>query len=194
STIYGLYPFHDEKYGHCMAPLGGGMEHQTMTTLGFFDFSIVAHEMGHQWWGDNVTCRTWNDIFLNEGFATYTEQLAIEHFDPTNAAANMLQAHNNVMSQLGGSVYNPDTTNVNRIFSSRLSYDKGCAIIHSLRFVINNDTLFFNGLKNFQAQYHHSTASIDDFKISMENFTGMNFGQFFTQWIYGEGYPTFNVK
>ncbi|MFL5752090.1 MAG: M1 family aminopeptidase [Bacteroidia bacterium] len=194
SNLYGMYPWANEKYGHCMAPFGGGMEHQTMTSLGSFSFTLIAHELAHQWFGDQVTCRTWHDIFINESFATYSEQLALEYLDPTNAAANMTSVHNNVMSQAGGSVYNPDTTNVNRIFSSRLSYDKGCAIIHSLRFEINDDTLFFNALKNFQQQFKNGTASIDDFKTSVENFTGMNFGQFFAQWIYGEGYPTFNVK
>ena len=54
SKLYGMYPFHKEKYGHCMAPFGGGMEHQTMTSLGFFGFELDAHELGHQWWGDNV--------------------------------------------------------------------------------------------------------------------------------------------
>lgn len=194
SNLYGVYPWSNEKYGHCMAPFGGGMEHQTMTSLGSFNFTLVAHELGHQWFGDQVTCRTWNDIFINEGFASYSEQLALEYLDPSNAPGNMTSVHNSVMSQAGGSVYNPDTTSMNRIFDSRLSYDKGCAIIHSIRFIMNDDTLFFNALKNFQQQYKYGTASIDDFKTSIENFTGINFTQFFTQWIYGEGYPTFNIK
>jgi aminopeptidase N len=194
SSLYGLYPWANEKYGHCMAPFGGGMEHQTMTSIGWFDFPTVAHELGHQWWGDRTTCRTWHDIFINEGFAAYTEQLAFEYLEPTQAAPQMLQVHNSVMSQPGGSVWNPDTTNMNRVFDSRLSYDKGSAILHSLRFVINDDTVFFKGLKNYSAQFKDSTASIDDFKNSMAAYTGLNFNQFFTQWIYGEGYPTFNVR
>ncbi|MGZ3863900.1 MAG: M1 family aminopeptidase [Bacteroidia bacterium] len=194
SQLYGLYPWSTEKYGHCMAPFGGGMEHQTMTSLGYFDFSVVAHELGHQWWGDMVTCRTWHDIFINEGFASYTEQLVLEYLEPTQAKPQMLQVHNNVMSQPGGSVWNPDTTNMNRVFDSRLSYDKGSAILHSLRFVINDDSVFFKGLRNYGNQYKYSTASIDDFKNSMAAFSGMNFDQFFNQWIYGEGYPTFNVR
>jgi aminopeptidase N len=194
SDIYGLYPFADEKYGHCMAPFSGGMEHQTMTSLGFFDFTLIAHELAHQWFGDNVTCKTWNDIFANESFAAYSEQLALEHFDPTNAPGNMLQVHTNVMSQPGGSVYCDDTTDVNRIFSSRLSYDKGAAIIHTLRFVLDDDTLFFNILKTYQNQYHNGTAGIQEFKTVAETLSGLNLTQFFTQWIYGEGYPTFTVR
>ncbi|HEY1038341.1 MAG TPA: M1 family aminopeptidase, partial [Bacteroidia bacterium] len=194
SDIYGLYPFWDQKYGHAMAPFSGGMEHQTMTSLGFFDFSLIAHELGHQWWGDNVTCRTWNDIWVNEGFASYSEHLALEHFDPANAPANMSQVHTSVMSQNGGSVYNPDTTDINRIFSSRLSYDKGCAIVHSLRFVINNDNLFFTVLKNYQNQFQNGTASINDFQSVAETTTSLDLDQFFDQWIFGEGYPTFTVR
>ncbi len=194
STLFGTYPFWRQKYGHCMAPLGGGMEHQTMTTQGSFSFTLTAHELGHQWWGDNVTCRTWNDIFVNEGLASYCEQLALEQFDPAQAAPNMLSVHNSVMGSAGGSVYNPDTTDVNRIFDSRLSYDKGSAIMHSLRFVVNDDNLFFTALKNYQTLYARGNASIDDFKTSIENSTGLNLTQFFAQWIYGEGYPSFTVK
>jgi len=67
STLYSRYPFWKEKYGHCMAPLSGGMEHQTMTTIGYFSPTVVAHELSHQWFGDNATCATWSDIMMNEG-------------------------------------------------------------------------------------------------------------------------------
>lgn len=194
SKLYGLYPWANEKYGHCMAPFGGGMEHQTMTSLGYFDFQTVAHELGHQWWGDKTTCRTWHDIFINEGFAAYTEHLALEYLEPNQAFPQMLQVHSNVMSLPGGSIYNPDTTNMNRVFDSRLSYDKGSAILHSLRFVMNDDSVFYKGLRNYSAQFKDSTASIDDFKNSMAAYSGINLNQFFTQWVYGEGYPTFDVR
>ncbi len=199
SKLFGMYPFYDEKYGHCMAPLGGGMEHQTMTTLGFFEFELDAHELGHQWWGDNVTCKAWKDIFINEGFATYSEYLTNQYL-PTlatqSAASKMNDIHSNVMSQPGGSCYftNADTMNSAVIFSSRLTYDKGAAVIHMLRYTINNDSTFFNALRSFQTTYKASTASVIDLKVFMENYTGLNLTQFFNQWYYGEGYPTFNVK
>lgn len=193
SALFGLYPWATQKYGHCMAPMSGGMEHQTMTTLGSFNFSLIAHEMGHQWWGDYVTCRSWHDIFLNEGFASYSEYLAYQYLEPSQAAPKMLSVHNNVMSQPTGSVWNPDTTSVNRIFSSRLTYNKGSAVIHSMRFVINDDSVFFPAIRNYANQYKYGTPSTEDFKNSIAGFTGINFNQFFTQWIYGEGYPTFNV-
>lgn len=195
-NMYGMYPFYKEKYGHCMAPFSGGMEHQTMSSLGFFDYYIDAHELGHQWWGDQVTCKSWGDIWINEGFASYTEHLVAQYLDAANFAPNLTAAHNNVMSQAGGSCYftNADTLNSNRIFSSRLTYDKGGAIIHSLRFVTNNDSLWFNTLRGFQNTYKNSTASVNDFKNYYQTATGINPTQFFAQWYYGEGYPTFNVK
>jgi aminopeptidase N len=192
SNLYGMYPW--VKYGHCETTLGGGMEHQSMTTIGAFDWSTVAHELGHQWFGDKVTCGTWHDIFLNEGFATYTEYLARQYLEPNQAAPYMLSAHNDIMSVSNGSVYNADTTSENRIFDTRLSYEKGGAIIHTLRFIINNDTMFFHALRNYLQQFNHSTATIADFQASVQNTTGLNLNSFFTQWVYGEGYPTYNVR
>ena len=199
SKLYGMYPFYKEKYGHCMAPFGGGMEHQTMTSLGFFGFELDAHELGHQWWGDNVTCASWKDIFINEGWATYTEYLCDQYLPslaPTSAATKMANIHSNVMSQPGGSCYfsNADTMNANVIFDSRLSYDKGAAILHSLRYEINNDSVFFPAIRAFQNTYKNSVASVIEFRNFMGTFSGQNFTQFFNQWYYGQGYPTFDVK
>ncbi len=199
SELYGLYPFSDEKYGHCLAAIGGGMEHQTMSTMSAFTTDVIAHELGHQWFGDNVTCSTWNDIWLNEGFATYSEQLLMEKlpsmFTPLTASANMLSIHNNVMTVTNGSVYVPDASvfNENRIFSSRLSYNKGAGIIHNLRFEMQSDSLFFKTLRNYQQQYKNTVASTQNFKQLAENICGRNFNDFFNEWYYGEGYPTFNI-
>lgn len=196
SKLYGIYPFYKEKYGHCMAPFGGGMEHQTMTSLGFFDYYVDAHELGHQWWGDNVTCKSWGDIWINEGFASYTEHLVAQYLDNVNFAPNLTAAHNNVMSQTNGSIYftGTDTVDANRIFDSRLTYDKGGSVIRTLQFLTNNDSVWFNTLRGFQATYKNSTASAIDFKNYYQTQTGINATQFFNQWYYGQGYPTFNVK
>lgn len=195
SQSYGLYPFRDEKYGHCMAPLGGGMEHQTMTTLGSFnDLDVIVHELGHQWFGDNVTCATWKDIWVNEGFASYTEHLYEEHFNGATAARTQMDGvHQSVLSAPAGSVYVDDTTNENRIFDSRLSYDKGSAIIHTLRFLMNNDSLFFATLKQFQQQYANNVATGVDFKQVAETVSGLNLNDYMSQWYFGEGYPTFSA-
>lgn len=195
SELFGLYPFADEKYGHCMAPFGGGMEHQTMTSIGNLgSFATNSHELMHQWFGDHVTCKTWKDIFINEGFASYGEYLAYEEFRSYTAAQNLMQdVHDNVLLDSNAMVYFTDTTDVGRIFSSRLTYDKGNAVIHTLRFVLG-DSLFFLGLKEFQQNFSFSTASILDLKLSLETSTGKNLNDYFSQWLFGEGYPVFSAE
>lgn len=195
SSLFGRYPFWKEKYGHCMAPLGGGMEHQTMTTLGTFETWLIAHELGHQWFGDHVTCGTWGDIWLNEGYASYCEYLYAAHFNGAAAGVEKMDdVHGNVMSQSGGSVYCFDSTDENSIFDSRLSYDKGSAIVHTLRFVAGSDSLFFNTLKDYQIQFGNMTATTEQFKAFVANRYGRNMDTFFNQWVYGEGYPTISAK
>ena len=198
SEQFGLYPFHEEKYGHVHAGIGGGMEHQTMSTMNSFGSTLIAHELGHQWWGDQVTCASWNHIWLNEGFASYCEYLAIESLPSlftTTAATYMNNVHNNVMSVNTGSVYVPDADlyNEGRIFSGRLSYNKGSAIVHTLRFIMQDDNLFFQALRNFQQQYKDSVATATDFKQVVETTSGKNLDDYFNQWYYGEGFPTFNI-
>lgn len=196
SDLFGMYPFKNEKYGHSMAPLSGGMEHQTMTTLGFFDFALICHELGHMWWGDHVTCASWQDIWINEGFASYSEYLCRQYLHSwADAQSYMLDEHTSVMSATGGSVYVPlaSITDENRIFDSRLSYDKGSAIIHMIRFELQNDTTFFDVLKNFQTQYAYNVATGNDFKNVLETNSGLSFTDFFNQWYIGEGYPTYSL-
>lgn len=194
ANLLGPYPFANEKYGHSMAPLSGGMEHQTMTTLGVFEFSIVAHELGHQWFGDNTTCKVWKDIWVNEGFASYVEYLAFQYLRPWEANAEMLGNHNSVLSKVDGSVYVSDTTSPTRIFDSRLTYRKGSAIIHMIRFELNDDSVFFSVLKSYTSRFANSTATGDDFKKVVEDVSGKNFNKFFSQWYYGEGYPIHDIK
>jgi hypothetical protein len=99
-----------------------------------------------------------------------------------------------VLSAPDGSVYVDDTTNENRIFDTRLTYDKGAAIIHSLRFEINNDSLFFLTLKNYQNQFKNSVATGLEFKKVAETTTGLQLANFFNQWYFGEGYPVFSAQ
>ncbi len=199
SDLYILYPFWQEKYGHCLTPLGGGMEHQTMTTLGGFSFGLVAHELGHMWFGDNVTCATWSDIWINEGFATYSNYLAEEYLHGWSSALPFIvNAQNSAMASPGGSVYIPENQiypgNENRIFNGRLSYNKGASIIHMLRHEIQDDSLFYDVMGTFQTNFAGTTATGEDFKNTAEEVTGMDFEQFFNQWYYGEGYPIYEYE
>jgi aminopeptidase N len=196
SDLFGPYPFMNEKYGHCQAELGGGMEHQTMTTIGGFSFTLVAHELGHSWFGDKVTCATWSDIWINEGFATYCDYLAHSFLaDPIYDSIWLKVRHDHVKQQPGGSVYVPylELADPWRIFDGRLSYSKGALILHMIRFELQDDGLFFDILKTFVEEYGDSTATGNDFCDWLELKSGRDFHPFFTQWYYGEGYPVYNI-
>lgn len=194
AELFGRYPFDDEKYGHCLAPLGGGMEHQTMTTQGYFEKGLTAHELGHQWWGNSVTCASWSDIWVNEGFATYSSHLMLEYLYPNQSSQNMTGIHNNVMGISGGSIWVTDSLNESAIFSGRLSYDKGAAFVHTLRFMMDDDSLFYQSLKNFQSTFKDSVAIGLDVRDQLNAMSNVNFDEAFNQWYFGEGYPTYSVK
>ncbi|MGY3087313.1 hypothetical protein ACVWYF_000339 [Hymenobacter sp. UYAg731] len=193
SSLVGLYPFANEKYGHSMAPLGlgGGMEHQTMTTQDGFFFNLTAHELFHQWFGDNVTCASWEDIWLNEGFASYGEYLSYQAFSTPATARTWMDNAHGTAQQNSGSVYVADTTNVNRIFSTALTYKKGAAVIHMLRYLLNDDVKFFRALRTYQTTYRASTARTADLQRIFEAEAGRSLTYFFQQWFRGNGYPTF---
>ncbi len=194
SARFGLYPFYKEKYGHAMAPFSGGMEHQTITTQGIFNFDIVAHELGHQWFGDAVTCSNWQDIWLNEGFASYCEYLAYEFLKPSQAAQVMSNIHTNARYNTQLSLWVNDTTDVSRIFDYRTTYRKGAAVLHTIRYLIDNDSLFFNVMKTFIDRYKYGTANTMQFKALAEELSGKDFTYFFKQWYYAKGIPIFSLK
>jgi hypothetical protein len=177
-----------------MAPLSGGMEHQTMTTQGFFEKSLTAHELGHQWFGDNVTCASWTDIWVNEGFAAYSEYLMKEALYPAETTQHLIDIHDNIMSQPNGAVWVLDSLNESRIFDGRLTYDKGAAIVHTFRFMVNNDATFFNALKNYQTNFKDSVAVGTDVQAELEAASGLDFTEAFDQWYFGEGYPTYSTR
>jgi aminopeptidase N len=193
SDKLGLYPFAREKYGHCQAPVSGGMEHQTMTTLGAFGFEIIAHELGHQWFGDEVTCGSWGDIWLNEGFASYLEYVALENLKPADKA-NWVNTAMAYALDSWNTVHSPDTETVNRIFDYRSTYKKGGVALHMLRHEINNDSVFFAGLRAYLAAHRYGNAFTSDFQVAMEQATGQSLQQFFSQWIYGYGYPVYSAS
>ncbi len=194
NDIFCLYPFSKEKYGQCEAEIGGGMENQTMTFLGYFSYGIIAHELAHQWFGDYITCGSWHDIWLNESFATYSVGLMLE-WQADYFKGWRKEALDNIVSEPGGSVFVYDTTLASRIFDYRLTYQKGAMVIHMLRNLIG-DSAFWAGLHNYLADstLKYGFALTSDFKNHMVQSSGINLDAFFNQWIYGEGYPDFTIN
>jgi aminopeptidase N len=193
---FGPYPFREEKYGHYLWPWGGGMEHQTLTGMGNFEFYLIAHEMGHSWFGDYVTCATWQDIWINEGFATYAGYMATEVLGPEYADDEREYRFSRALLEPEGSVYVPEEEAGNdaRIFSGNLSYNKGMALLYMIRFELQDDQLFYLALRNYLDRYANGVATGLDFKEVLEETTGMDFTDFFNQWYFGAGYPIYDVS
>lgn len=192
-SIFHPYPFAKEKYGHAQFGWGGGMEHQTMSFVTSFGFSLLSHELAHQWFGDMVTCGSWEDIWLNEGFATYLEGLARERFNAASDWMNWKSGNmSTVTSQSNGSVKVDDTTSVSRIFSSRLSYSKGAYLLHMLRWKLGDDA-FFQAVRNYLNDKEYSFAKTPDFQTHLEAVYGASLSEFFNDWYYGQGHPSYEV-
>ncbi len=194
-SLFGIYPYQDEKYGHAQFNWGGGMEHQTMSFVVSADFELTAHELAHQWFGDKVTCGSWRDIWLNEGWATYCSGLTYEHGLGTLPWMDFkAQRIGHVTSAPDGSVWVDDTTSVGRIFNGRLSYSKGAMVLHQLRWLIG-DSAFFAATRNYMSSpsLAYGFATTDDFVQQMEASSGRSLTNYFTDWFYGQGFPTYQV-
>lgn len=197
SNLLESYPFSNEKYGHAQFGWGGGMEHTTVSFMVSFGRQLIAHEMAHQWFGDKITCGTWKDIWLNEGFATYIASLVIENFDGSAAfiteKTNMI---NTITSSPNGAVYLTETEalDVNRVFDSRLSYNKGAMVLNMLRFKLG-DALFFQGIKNYLADVNlaYKYAITPNLQTHLEIVYGSSLTEFFNDWVYNQGYPKYTI-
>ncbi len=193
-SLFGVYPFQREKYGHAQFGWGGGMEHQTMTFVASFGFELLAHELAHQWFGDKVTCGSWVDIWLNEGFATYLSGLCYEFLAPVYWERFREVRVKSITAYPGGTVYCTDTTNVARLFDGRLSYAKGAMILHQLRWICG-DSAFFAGLNNYlhDPAVSYGFARTENLKSHLESSFGQDLTWYFDDWFTGEGYPTYHV-
>ncbi len=201
-SLFVEYPFKKEKYGHAQCGFGGGQEHQTMSFMGTLaDPGLIAHELAHQWFGDKITCGSWQDIWLNEGFATYCTGLYWQYIEPawwrnwlvvTLRDATTTRAGVDIPN---GSVYVDDTTSVNRIFSGALSYNKGARVLHNLRFKLG-DSAFFAGIRRYQNDpaVIYGFARTPDLIRNLEAASGQNLTEFFNDYIYGQGYPSFQLE
>lgn len=196
---FGPYPYRNEKYGHMQFGWGGGMEHSTMSSMGSFGKGLIAHELAHQWFGDKVTCGAWNDIWLNEGFATFGEHLTNEKLLMTDSQfMNYLKNEMDyITGSTGGSVYVADGNlgNNNSVFSGRLSYSKGGYVVRMMKWILG-DAVFYQALKDYHSRPNlaYNYVKTADLKSSLLQSTGKDFTEFFNDWIYGEGYPIYQIK
>ena len=198
SEKLGDYPFAKEKYGHFMAPSQmGALENQTMTMIGkAYTFELIAHELSHQWFGNNVTCGTWQDIWLNEGFAEYFGTVLGNEFISNTFDSNAITGdQSEVLSITNSKVYldKAQTTDLGNIFDHTNSYAKGSTILNMLRFELG-DVSFFDLLKSYQVKFAKRNATTDSLIAFVNAYTKKDYTYFFNQWIYGAGHPLFSFK
>lgn len=187
AQTFGEYPFIKEKYGvaEFLWQLGA-MEHQTITGVSsyliggkkYFE-DVFIHELAHQWWGNSVGLKSWKDIWLNEGFATYSEALYYESGSGKKALQSTMLSK--ISSSFKGTLAEPG-----EFLFTKTVYDKGAWVLHMLRREVG-DSLFFNILRSYYETFKYSNASTSDFKNICENISRKNLEKFFDQWINGEG-------
>lgn len=194
-SLVGRYPFADEKYGHAEFLRGGGMEHQTMSFMGSWNFGLIAHELAHQWFGNQVTCGSWSDLWLNEGFATYFTLIAREALQENETWRNVqLGSQERAMREDNLSVFVSDTLNVPRLFSSHLTYNKGAQLLRMIHWQLG-DSLFFKALRNYleDPTLKHSFSRTSDLKFHLEATSRKDLSEFFDDWFYGTGNPHYTI-
>lgn len=202
SQIFCEHPFEKDGFAS-VSGFGGGMEHQTLTTISSTGWSsvvsLISHEFSHQWFGDMITCGTWADLWLNEGFATYCESLYSEHI--SGYAAYKSRVTSNATYYLsnnpGWPIYNPSwaitTPPSGTLFNTAITYYKGACVLHMLRYTLG-DTVFFNVLKNYAsdtANFRYQCAVTDDFTSRISTFAGQDLTWFIDQWVKQPNHPTY---
>ena len=198
SSIYGLYPYVDEKYGVALCNIGGGMEHQTLTSYGlglvrgdhFYDW-IYVHELGHQWFGDCISPESWEHIWLNEGWASYTEALWEEHLGGSSGLRAWMESQDNPGYWDGPILRDPDNDNPWYYFNS-VVYDKASWVIHMLRHIVGEST-FFAMIPAYTAdpRYRHSHINTGEFIQFCEDHYGDELDWFFDPWLTREDRPVY---
>ena len=193
SSLFGSYPFKNEKYGMTQLGFYGAIENQTNTiqnTLNPSWFMVSVHELSHMWFGNMITCSNWHHGWLNEGFATYSEALWMEHTGGFNSYKNYLGYYRFLE---GGTVYLENIDDPFNVFVD-IIYAKGAWVLHMLRGVLGDDD-FFSSISHYASdpRFKYKHASTEDFQNVCETVSGKDLGYFFDQWIYDEYYPIYNA-
>jgi aminopeptidase N len=199
APLFGEYPFLNEKYGMAEFQWTSSMEHQTMTSLAervvtsdSTGYGTIVHELAHQWWGDLVTMSSWQDIWLNEGFATYAEVLFYERYYNLTAGELMSNSYDDkqVYGRMGGTITAENADNP--FDDSGAIYTKGAWVLHMLRHLLG-DEKFFAMLKQYASAHAFANASTTDFQKACETAYGAPLDWFFQQWIYAQGRPVYKI-
>jgi aminopeptidase N len=187
----------------------GGMENVTAATLtettlhdekahmDYFSEPLVAHELAHQWFGDMVTTKDWANIWLNESFATYFENLYLEK--DKGRAEFIYEVYKDLQSYLDeykGRYARPIVTRLyaipDEVFDNH-AYPKGAVVLHMLRSLIGDD-MFRKVINLYLNRYKFSNADTEDLRKCIEEVTGKNFEWFFDQFVYSSGHPVLKVS
>jgi hypothetical protein len=170
------------------------MEHQTMTSTTTPEEDVLAHELAHQWFGDMITCASWQHLWLNEGFATYSEALYRERAYGPAEYRRLIDDRMNLALGFPGTLFASDTSSVRQLFDVRGVYSKGASVLHMLRGVVG-DSVFFRCLRTYAGDPHlqYGTATTEDFQRICQNVAGEGLDWFFRQWVYGENYPRYLI-
>lgn len=196
SELYGPYAFSEEKYGMAEVVLAGAMEHQTMTSYGDFFMTgdryyegIVAHELSHHWWGNLITLEDWDDLWLHEGLATFSDALWREHIDGREAYLNFLAQRAKNCCGFNGPISPPD-----KLFNETV-YQKGAWMFHMLREWLGDDD-FFGALRSITAnpEFRFGHFGESEFVSAIESHTGRDLTWFFDQWLHREGRPDIAIE
>jgi len=190
-------PYAYEKLAHVQAAgLGGGTEHATVIFYGEKGVASgnapVVHEVAHQWWGNAVTERDWDDVWLSEGFATYFTLLYAEQFEGRDAFLRGLRSSRERILQLEKKT--PDTPIIHRNLSdmrrvlNQFVYQKGGWTLHMLRYYMGTER-FWDGIREYYRRYQNQNASTDDLRLVMERTSGKDLRWFFDQWLTRSGVP-----
>ena len=207
SEAFGPYPFPESKLGLVETNFWG-MEHSTAVAYGssypawceengerdpfasrnrWFDY-ILVHELAHEWWGNAVSASSWGHFWIHEGFGTYAEGVYLERTRGRDTADRFFVEQGRSVDK-HARLYRGDAVDSRQAYAGVI-YNKGAAVLHTLRHYVDDDEAWWRSLQDFNLRFRYGNASTEDFQAVLEEHTGRDWSRFFQQWVYGEGYPS----